>query len=152
MVLATASVQIKYGSEFVRIITADEQEAGEGEGEDGAATAAGGGRGEAVALAVDVASGEELRVPFSLLVGADGGRSAVRREIGAAYVPQERIDLGPFIAETGRPLIETGRPLVEVAGLNQTTLILAYEMTAAGACPTLAKHADGEPWDPFDPG
>ena len=119
LVLATASVQIKYGTEFQQIITEDGAGAGE--------TAGGGGGAEAVAVAVEAATGAELRVPFSLLVGADGGRSAVRREIGASYAPQEQIDLAPFTAETERPLLV-------VPGLNQTTLILAYEMTGAFSC------------------
>lgn len=34
------------------------------------------------------------RLPFALLVGADGGRSsAVREAMGAEYMPQERFDL-----------------------------------------------------------
>ena len=37
-------------------------------------------------------------------------------------------------------------------GLSQTTVILAYELTADGSCPELARNAEGEHLDPFDPG
>ena len=89
MVLATAGVTVRYGTEFVRIeqvvegqhvVVVQQQQQHEQRHEDQSDT------GASVATL--------LRLPFALLVGADGGRSsAVREAMGAEYLPQERFDL-----------------------------------------------------------
>ena len=93
MVLATAGVTVRYGTEFVRIEQVVEgqrvvvvqqqqqheqrhEQQHEDQGDNGASVAT------------------LSRLPFALLVGADGGRSsAVREAMGAEYLPQERFDL-----------------------------------------------------------
>ena len=137
---------------------------------------------------------QQERLPFALLVGADGRQSTVRQQIPSAYLPQETFDLAPFV-----PAGSAAARRVRVPGLSQTTVrighdsgtahtsyipapcssvivpcpttstsdlfnlttpqhcvrrqvILAYELTADGSCPELARNAEGEHLDPFDPG
>ena len=135
LVLATANVTIRYGTEFSHI------DGGEAvEGEIGVVRQR---------YAHYVRSGhlfaaheQSMRVPFTLLVGADGGRSAVRREMGAAFLPQDRFSILPFLGKEQTEEQAQQQHGLRVIGLNQTTLIMSFEQQGHD-CPTLALHEDG---------
>lgn len=142
LVLATANVTMRYDTEFSHI---DGDEASI-EGQVGVVRQR---------YAHYVRSGhlyaadeQSMRVPFTLLVGADGGRSAVRRQMGAAFVPQERFSIAPFLGKDQTEKQTQQQHGLRVIGLNQTTLIMSFEQQGHD-CPTLALHEDGACTDVF---
>ena len=144
LILATAGVEMRYGAEFLRIDDASDE---------GPVAVVRQRQQNWQSVDTFSTSSEVVRVPFMLLVGADGGHSAVRTAMGAAFLPQERFSLGPFVR--GDPAKEhehvqhqhqeeekDGEEVLEVVGLNQTTLILSFEQQGR-ECPKLALHDDG---------
>ena len=79
------------------------------------------------------------RVPFDILLGADGGGSRVRASLGLTYAAQSRFELGG------------GAIKKQHAGLSQVSLNLAFEMDATGRCPQVWRDpSSGAPLPPHD--
>ena len=138
LVLATSSVELRYGATFLRI------EGSEHSAEGHMAVVR---QLQPPFSRTDSESSiheEIVREPFTVLVGADGGRSAVRDAMGAVFVPQEHFSIEPFLHEVRTEDTEYAHPQrnVKVAGLNQTTLIMSFAQEGR-ECPTLALHDDG---------
>ena len=137
LILATAGVELRYGAEFLRI----EENASEGH------VAVIRQRRLSFLKGEDKLSPDEKTTlePFAVLVGADGGHSAVRDAMGAVFLPQEQFSIEPFLQEvqTDEPAHVEKPRTVKVAGLNQTTLIMSFAQQGR-ECPTLALHDDGE--------
>ena len=69
---------------------------------------------------------QQERLPFALLVGADGRQSTVRQQIPSAYLPQETFDLAPFV-----PAGSAAARRVRVPGLSQTTVRIGHDSGTA---------------------